>query len=305
MAKGEALKKGLEWAVSKAKPVIEDVLELFPGYDAAHKARRLENFAAKSVVRKPVTSSRDTAKKPLKRVYHATRGDFKQFEAGRPTKNYMGDLIGPVTTERHANFFAEDPRFAQEYITEGRTGKIAEGGNIMPAYLNAQNPFPLTDDALSQLLDNGPEVQRLLDNNIDVWNIYRYFDEPTRWELFDSDEGREFVDNLRRSGYDSAFLREEHPEGGLADVWAVFDPTQIKSAIGNRGSFDPMDPDITKAKGGLAVKPVWDKKRPKDLGKPKSLSVKKKKSAKARAAAAGRPYPNLIDNMAVARKKGK
>jgi hypothetical protein len=58
-------------------------------------------------------------------------------------------------------------------------------------------------------------------------------------------------------------------------------------------------------KGGFAVKPVWDKKRPKDLGKPKDLSAKKEKSAKARAKAAGRPYPNLIDNMAVARKKGK
>ena len=59
------------------------------------------------------------------------------------------------------------------------------------------------------------------------------------------------------------------------------------------------------AKGGLAVKPVWDKERPDDLDKPKGLSVKKKKSAKARAKAAGRPYPNLIDNMAAARKKGK
>ena len=53
------------------------------------------------------------------------------------------------------------------------------------------------------------------------------------------------------------------------------------------------------------MKPIWDKKRPKDLDKPKSLSAKKKKSAKARAAAAGRPYPNLVDNMAAARKKGK
>lgn len=55
----------------------------------------------------------------------------------------------------------------------------------------------------------------------------------------------------------------------------------------------------------FAVKPVWDKKRPKDLGKPKSLSVKKKAAAKRRAEAAGRPYPNLVDNMAAARKKGK
>jgi hypothetical protein len=55
----------------------------------------------------------------------------------------------------------------------------------------------------------------------------------------------------------------------------------------------------------FAVKPVWDKERPKDLGKPKDLSVKRKAAAKRRAKAAGRPYPNLIDNMAAARKKGK
>lgn len=56
---------------------------------------------------------------------------------------------------------------------------------------------------------------------------------------------------------------------------------------------------------GFAVKPIWDKKRPKDVGKPKPLSVKRKKAAKARAAAAGRPYPNAVDNIAAARKKGK
>lgn len=52
-------------------------------------------------------------------------------------------------------------------------------------------------------------------------------------------------------------------------------------------------------------KPVWEKQRPKSLGKPKSLSPQKKAAAKARAKAAGRPYPNLVDNMAMARKKGQ
>ena len=59
-----------------------------------------------------------------------------------------------------------------------------------------------------------------------------------------------------------------------------------------------------KAEGG-AVKPIWDKERPDDLGKPKGLSVKKKAFAKRRAKAAGRPYPNMVDNLAAARKKGK
>jgi len=52
------------------------------------------------------------------------------------------------------------------------------------------------------------------------------------------------------------------------------------------------------AKGGE----VWDKARPKGLGKPKKLSPAKKTSAKRMAQAAGRPYPNLVDNMRAAKK---
>ena len=50
-------------------------------------------------------------------------------------------------------------------------------------------------------------------------------------------------------------------------------------------------------------KPVWEKARPKSLGAPKKLSPAKKASAKAAAKKAGRPYPNLVDNMRAARKK--
>lgn len=51
-------------------------------------------------------------------------------------------------------------------------------------------------------------------------------------------------------------------------------------------------------------KPIWDKARPKSLGEPQPLSSKQSRSAKASAKAAGRPYPNLVDNMRAARKKG-
>jgi len=53
----------------------------------------------------------------------------------------------------------------------------------------------------------------------------------------------------------------------------------------------------------MATKPVWEKPRPKSLGKPAKLSPAKKASAKADAKAAGRPYPNLVDNLRAARKK--
>ena len=50
-------------------------------------------------------------------------------------------------------------------------------------------------------------------------------------------------------------------------------------------------------------KPVWEKKDP--TGKDKKLTKSQKSSAKAKAKAAGRPYPNLVDNMAASRKKKK
>jgi len=60
-----------------------------------------------------------------------------------------------------------------------------------------------------------------------------------------------------------------------------------------------VDRALKIAEGGK----VWDKKRPKDLGEPEALSKGQKKSAKAAAKAAGRPYPNLVDNMRAAQRK--
>ena len=51
-------------------------------------------------------------------------------------------------------------------------------------------------------------------------------------------------------------------------------------------------------------KPFWEQKAPKDA-KVKHLDRKQIQSAKAKARAAGRPYPNAVDNIAAARSKGK
>jgi hypothetical protein len=48
-------------------------------------------------------------------------------------------------------------------------------------------------------------------------------------------------------------------------------------------------------------KAFWDKKNPKKTSK--KLTPAQKSAAKARAKKAGRPYPNLIDNAAVAKGK--
>jgi hypothetical protein len=59
------------------------------------------------------------------------------------------------------------------------------------------------------------------------------------------------------------------------------------------------DTDFTQyAEGGE----VWSKPRPSSLGEPKKMSSAKKAKAKAMAKSAGRPYPNLVDNMRAAKK---
>ena len=51
----------------------------------------------------------------------------------------------------------------------------------------------------------------------------------------------------------------------------------------------------------MKKKPVWEKPNLKKKSSP--LTPGQKAAAKARAKKAGRPYPNLIDNMAAGRKK--
>jgi len=51
----------------------------------------------------------------------------------------------------------------------------------------------------------------------------------------------------------------------------------------------------------MKATPIWDKKRPKSIGKPQPLTPAKKASAKAAAKKTGRPYPNLVDNMRAAK----
>jgi len=79
---------------------------------------------------------------------------------------------------------------------------------------------------------------------------------------------------------------------GMGDIAPSKMPKGVKKARRD-------DTDFTQYKKGGEV---WDKARPKGLGSPKKLSPAKKASAKAAAKAAGRSYPNLIDNMRAAKK---
>jgi len=85
--------------------------------------------------------------------------------------------------------------------------KTGRGGNIMPVYIKIENPVPdrVAGDIKKSAIAKGITIAE---------------------------------ESLSR-GYDGKIVRADGRK-----AYIVYSPTQIKSAIGNRGSFDPTNPDI-------------------------------------------------------------
>ena len=168
--------------------------------------------------------------------YHTTRNDFNKFEANRVTKN--SGTFGEWETSRAAMFFTDSVKDSEAYGTQD--GKFREGTRVMPVYLRAENVLDLTPGYLPEY---GRDAARIEEAGLSK----RYFDRFD-WSKFDDAEGREMVDGLRKAGYDAVRFWDQNPDTeGSFKALAVFDPEQIKSAIGNRETFDSRDADITKS----------------------------------------------------------
>jgi hypothetical protein len=214
--------------------------EMFPGYDEQHREKRLGNWLAKSW---GVQNGNPQT------FYHATTKDFDTFNTSGT--GFASALGMAYEVERHGSFFAVDPKFAEGFIEDPNTGRVKEGGRILPVHLSIQSPIDLRDDALSRMLSDEETVDEFKANNIDLRSIYNHFYELERWELFDGPEGAEFIDNLQKLGFDGAIINEAIPNNSNAksgQVWVAFSPNQVKSVY-NRGSFSPDDARLTKESG--------------------------------------------------------
>ena len=194
-----------------------------------------------SVVRERAVSSRDNTPKAPLRVYHGTQADFTAFNArGTGTTTFMGI---PVKVFRSGIFFAEDKSFAESFAAQG-----GRKGRVIEAYLSIQNPLDLSNGQAS-----AEDVQKLIDAGVDErWARDWLGDPKTTWEAFESADSAEdadfFVNAVKAAGFDGVRMTEIDPDeqegDGTRDVWVAFEPTQIKSATANDGSFDADDPNI-------------------------------------------------------------
>lgn len=194
-----------------------------------------------SMARVPATSSKQRfADQPPLVLYHTTRdGSFTEFEANRPTVN--STTFGDVETSRSAIFFTATPEDSAAYgqMSDGRT---VQGATMMPVYLQARNPL-----WVSEGLDEA-DAQRLIAAGMSPRFVYNTIG---KWEMFDDEQGREVAEMIRAAGYDSVVFNDQNPiTGDSFEAWAVFAPTQIKSAIGNAGTFNSADANILRQRPG-------------------------------------------------------
>ncbi len=217
--------------------------------------RAREAFPNTLAIIPPTSSKQDISKQPLKILYHGTGSDFTEFKSGLPTADDWG-LFGDIPTERHAIFFAEEKDFANEFA------KARDSKRVIPAYINAEKPLVFDDafDKYDELMD----LKDPTDKQKEDRQTYRYiWNLRDKWEAFDGESGKEFVDWMRRKGFDSAILSETGYglEGEpTQDVWAVLDPSQIKSAdpatYDNEGKLIPLSERFNASSNDIRFRPA-------------------------------------------------
>ncbi len=76
----------------------------------------------------------------------------------------------------------------------------------------------------------------------------RYIDGARLPEEHEREDISRIIGSAREAGYDGICIRNFRDYGHTADTWIAFKPQQIKSAIGNSGSFSRKDKSITASK---------------------------------------------------------
>jgi hypothetical protein len=138
-------------------------------------------------------------------VYHGSNADFNAFSKENVPARW-GDKM-----QINGFFFSADPQY----------GYVDRSASVYPVFLHIENPY---------FIDRSEKMEGL-----NAWN-----------------DAAEFVADLREKGHDGIIWGDptnlrKPPYGAWGDDRSqifVFEPTQIKSAIANKGTWNAANPDI-------------------------------------------------------------
>lgn len=222
----------------------------------------------------------DEEGKPLV-VYHGTNVPFEfgEFAVGEPLEDLQHGLWlqnsghDPMTfLGSHFAFEAEVANSFARGLYGERVDRAGAHGRVYPVYLRIENPFFATEDELVERMHRGSYGAQSIDMILegggwddpegdgepgDAGSLYdqnprfralinrRAIEWEARGDEFCPDLCMEMAHQLRqelqRDGYDG-IIYQNAIEGGTSCI--VFEPFQVKSAIGNHGNFSLDAPDI-------------------------------------------------------------
>lgn len=149
-------------------------------------------------------------------MYHASQEPITSFD-----RNRIGEKHGQAGDYGGGFYFSGDPAYTDRF------GEVKT-----PVYLSIENPLVIYD---GQNNNDGANGQ-----------VYRQFKRIMRAQ--DPESASEY---LRGEGFDGVIVHGAGGSIGTGDFLEVvaFRPEQIKSATGNRGTFDPNDTSILNQSG--------------------------------------------------------
>lgn len=209
----------------------EQLILLKEGTDASFKAW----FGESKVV--------DEKGSPLV-VYHGTiaKEDFDSFYplSHFGTKEAAATRLGTQNERDYQNQFqpAEDEIGYLE-IPEGAPSPIdyqAQGARTIPVYLSITSPLRIEDSL--QEMDLQDLTYQLVEKDIlskeEGDSIIKSYNDDLNYEPF--------IQAVERTGHDGFVYRNELEHA--SDSWIPLRARQVKSTIGNKGTFDPSKPSI-------------------------------------------------------------
>lgn len=211
----------------------------------------------------------DDSGKPIV-VYHATRGNFDEF-----------NTTGEGQSINTGAFFSSSPDVAATYNTSSEH-------SMVPAYLSLKNPMivdanganwnRIGQDAkvslpeikvsakdnemlLSELTGDAPNLNATMSIPAKNATAGEIFGEQVFEKGFSTNEMARWA---RSKGYDGVIFKNVVDHGPAvrfsteasekpSNIYVAFEPTQIKSAISNKGTFDPKDPNILRGGAGVGT----------------------------------------------------
>jgi hypothetical protein len=174
-------------------------------------------------------------------------GSVVVTQSGKPRIMYHGTGFTKLTEFRSfrsvsqiAGHFAFDPKFAQDFAMQYATSTDNDDElddeekrypTIYPVYLSLKKLFDIRKKEDRDAVEfDEIAVRQGWEQDPDGWG----------WMTL---ENSTLVRRMRNEGFDGFIDFEKGSKLGPTGI-AAFDPRSIKSAIGNRGTFDPADPDI-------------------------------------------------------------